>query len=126
MLIAVDPKKELAGNPEPLDDQHMVFNVRPADNPTAPTQIVVQPIDGGQRKALVDSGWTPRLLPTGQLAYVDSGTLFVVPFDIEHRAVIAAAARVSRRHRNRARATLRSRRYGDRELSNQRRYRPSR
>ena len=40
-----------------------------------------------QKVVLPNAGMAPRYLPTGHLAYVSKGTLYVVPFDLERREV---------------------------------------
>lgn len=50
-------------------------------------QIVVQALDGGARKTLVDGGTNGRYVPTGHLVYALSGTLLAVRFDLGSLAV---------------------------------------
>ena len=40
-----------------------------------------------EKVVLPNAGMAPRYLPTGHLAYVSKGTLYVVPFDLERREV---------------------------------------
>jgi serine/threonine-protein kinase len=47
-------------------------------------KIVVQALEAGKRKVLVDGGTDARYLPTGHLAYVRAETLMAVPFDLDH------------------------------------------
>ena len=92
-LITVDPVKERAVQPQLLDDgRHVLFAVTSVLNVGRETangegQIVVQAIDGGPRKVLVNLGANPRLLPTGHLVYVHDHTLFAVAFDSRQLAV---------------------------------------
>jgi len=44
-------------------------------------RIVVQSLDTGARKTLIDGGSSPRYLPTGHLVYARAGALAAVPFD---------------------------------------------
>src|SRR5206468_194549 len=44
--------------------------------------IVVQPLRGGSRKTVVQSGADGQYLPTGHLAYAVSGVVLSVPFDL--------------------------------------------
>jgi serine/threonine-protein kinase len=86
-LVSVDGKTERAVQPQLLEDrQHIVFSIpspvatgRESGSGEGP--IVVQRIDGTDRKVLVGMGLHPRVLPTGHLVYVQNGTLFAVPFD---------------------------------------------
>jgi len=47
-----------------------------------PARIEVQDVGTGERKILVQGGGYGRYLPSGHLAYVQSGTLMVAPFDL--------------------------------------------
>ena len=46
------------------------------------SQIVVQDLETGERRVLVEGGTDGRYVPTGHLAYFRDGTLFAVPFDL--------------------------------------------
>jgi len=50
-------------------------------------QIVVQSLNTGQRKTLVEGGSDARYLSTGHLVYALVGLLFAVPFDSKHLQV---------------------------------------
>jgi dipeptidyl aminopeptidase/acylaminoacyl peptidase len=52
--------------------------------------IEVQSIRGGSRKVLVRGGTFGRYLTSGHIAYVNQGTLYVVPFDLATLAVHGA------------------------------------
>ena len=43
--------------------------------------LVVQPLPTGARKVVQRGGYYGRYLPSGHLAYLHDGTLFVAPFD---------------------------------------------
>ena len=45
-------------------------------------QIVVQSLETGVRKLLIESGSDARYVPTGHIVYASGGTLFAVPFDL--------------------------------------------
>ena len=45
-------------------------------------RIVVQSLDTGERKVVIDGGTFGRYLPTGHLVYARAGALFAVPFDL--------------------------------------------
>jgi hypothetical protein len=45
-------------------------------------QIVVQSLDTGARRVVVDAGTDARYVPTGHLVYAVGGTLLAVPFDV--------------------------------------------
>ena len=46
-------------------------------------QIVVQSLETGERRVLIDGGSDARYLPTGHIVYALGTTLFAVPFDVE-------------------------------------------
>ena len=46
------------------------------------SRIVVQDLETGEQRVLVEGGTNGRYVPTGHLAYVRDGTLFAVPFDL--------------------------------------------
>ena len=45
-------------------------------------QIVVQDLETGERRVLIEGGTDARYAPTGHLVYVRQGTLLAVPFDL--------------------------------------------
>jgi serine/threonine-protein kinase len=45
-------------------------------------RIVVQSLDTGKRKTLVEGGTCPRYSPTGKLLYARSGNVYAVPLDL--------------------------------------------
>src|SRR5262245_14168663 len=49
--------------------------------------VVVQPLDGGERRVLVSGGTDARLVSPGHLVYMKGGTLMAVPFDVGSRQV---------------------------------------
>lgn len=83
VLIAVDANKgEHAHGPQILPDGRTVLFTlghRSWDD----AQIVVQSLDSGERRVLIDGGTDARYLPTGHLVYALSGNLLAVPFDVD-------------------------------------------
>ncbi len=53
--------------------------------------IVVQSLETGERRVLVEEGTNARYSPTGHLVYVRAGTLMAVPFDLERLEVTGEA-----------------------------------
>jgi Tol biopolymer transport system component/tRNA A-37 threonylcarbamoyl transferase component Bud32 len=51
------------------------------------SRIVVQPLPSGERLVVRDGGFYARYLPSGHVAYIRDGTLFVVAFDADRLAV---------------------------------------
>ncbi len=95
-LVSVDPKKEIVADPQLLaGGKHVLFTSKSlASSGDTEGQIVVQAIERKDEKArkdreiLVNHGADPRVLPSGQLVYIQAGTLLAVPFDIKRLAVI--------------------------------------
>ena len=69
----------------------VLFSVRSSPNDQVQARVVVQPLDGGERKTLVEGGLDGRYLPTGHLVYVISGDLFAAPFDLASLSVSGGA-----------------------------------
>jgi serine/threonine-protein kinase len=57
-------------------------------------QIVVQRLDSGERKTLVEAGAGGRYVPTGHLVYPIAGNLFAVPFDLPSLSVTGGAVSI--------------------------------
>jgi Tol biopolymer transport system component len=87
-LLTVDPGSEQVAQPELLaDGKHIMFVSIPQGVTGSEDRIVVQSLDGKDRRTLVSAGSDPRVLPTGQLLYIHEGTLLAVPFDIKRLEV---------------------------------------
>ncbi len=61
---------------------------------TNEARIMVAPADGSEPRALVPAGATPRYSPSGHLVYVQAGTLFAAPFDVNTLSVTREAVPV--------------------------------
>lgn len=57
-------------------------------------RLVVQSLDTGERKVLVEGGRDARYVSTGHLLYAQRGTLLAVPFDLDRLDVIAGPVAV--------------------------------
>ena len=80
MLVPL--KDQIPSSPQMLPGRRgVLFSVRPE------SRVVVQPLDGGAPKTLVEGGLDGRYLPTGHLVYAISGDLFAVPFDLASLSV---------------------------------------
>ncbi len=53
--------------------------------------IGIKSFGAPSHEILIETGTWPRYLPTGHLAYVSAGTLFVVPFDIDALKITGSA-----------------------------------
>jgi serine/threonine-protein kinase len=87
-LATADAAKEFVSQPQLLDDgKHLLFVLRDRGGTEGEGRIVVQALDGKDRRTLVNGGSDPRVLPTGQLLYIHDATLLAVPFDRKRLAV---------------------------------------
>ena len=82
LLIRVDPGREWAHGPQILPGGHSVLFTLGGAFSWDDSQIVVQSLETGERKVLVDGGTDARYASTGHLVYVRAGTLLAVPFDL--------------------------------------------
>ena len=64
------------------------------DNRWDSARIVVQSIDGGEPKTLVEGGSDARYVPTGHIVYALRGTLLAVPFDLATLSVTGGSVPV--------------------------------
>jgi eukaryotic-like serine/threonine-protein kinase len=60
----------------------------------SPSRIEVASIEGGAHKTLLPNGTYARFLPSGHIVYLDRGTLFAVPFDLERLEIAGVPAPV--------------------------------
>jgi Tol biopolymer transport system component len=84
-MVAVEEKKgELAYGPQLLPDgRNVLFTLGTAGRGDwNESQIVVQSLDNGERKVVVNPGRDARYIETGHLVYARSGALLAVPFDL--------------------------------------------
>jgi len=72
----------------------VLFSVRRPSNAQDHGRVVVQRLDGSERKTLVNGGLDGRYLPTGHLVYAISGDLFAVPFDLASLSVSGEAVAI--------------------------------
>ena len=85
-LATADAAKETVAQPQLLEDgKHVLFALRARGRAASDGTIMVQALDGKDRRTLVNGGSDPRVLPTGQLLYIHDGTLLAVPFGCYRR-----------------------------------------
>ena len=72
----------------------VLFTAAPALNAFDSANIEVMSFAGHQRKTLVRGGTFGRYLPSGHLVYVNGGTLFAVPFNLDRMEVHGTPAPV--------------------------------
>ena len=77
---------EAAGSPQLLPGgEWLLFTLRSAVTPLwDESQIVVQSLVTGERRALVNGGTDGRYVATGHLVYARERTLFALAFDVEN------------------------------------------
>ncbi len=57
-------------------------------------RVVVQSLESGERKTVVEGGSTAQYIPTGHLLYARGGIIFAVPFDVSRGQVSGQAVAV--------------------------------
>ncbi|MDA2925063.1 hypothetical protein MYX65_10525, partial [Acidobacteria bacterium AH-259-L09] len=84
LLISVDATKdESAHGPQILPgEKAMLFTLRSGGVSWDDAQILVESLQTGERKVLINGGRDARYVPTGHLLYAQAGTLLAVPFDL--------------------------------------------
>ena len=97
-LLAADPKTEQLAQPQLLPDgKHVIFVSSPPEETGGEGRIVIQSVRGQDRRTLVNRGADPRVLPTGQLTYIQDGALLAVGFDISRLTLTGGAVPVIER-----------------------------
>ena len=90
-IVKLDPG-QVAQHPQMLPGgRTMMFTLARRDDQPPPAQIVVQSLDTGVRRVIVERGVEARYLPTGHIVYALAGTLFAVPFNVNTLAVTGGA-----------------------------------
>ena len=83
---------EYAHGPELLPGgEWMLFTLCRSVRGWSNASIVAQSLTGNERKVLVEHGREARYVASGHLTYVDGGTLFAVPFDLDDMRVDGSA-----------------------------------
>jgi serine/threonine-protein kinase len=89
-LVKLEPDK-VAEGPQLLPGGRAILFTLVGRADRAAAQIVVQSLDTGVRRVVLDPGADARYLPTGHLVYAIEGTIFGVPFDPTTLAVTGSA-----------------------------------
>ena len=95
-ITQVDATKGETGHRWPVflpGGKEFLFVIEKGSNPDD-AQIVVQRLDTGHRRLLVQGGTFPQYVPAGHLVYVHRGTLLAVPFDVDRLQVKGTAVPV--------------------------------
>jgi Tol biopolymer transport system component len=104
-VIATVASDEMASLPQMLPGGNAVlFSVKKTSDMWDAGKVVVQVL-GGERKTLVEGGADGRFLPTGHIAYAQSGVLLAVPFDLAKLAVAGGPVPIVEGVRRRATGT---------------------
>jgi serine/threonine-protein kinase len=94
VAIDISPESTWARWPQILPGGQFVMYTATTGAGADRATIEVQSISGGNRKVLVSGGAFGRYLPSGHLAYVNQGTLYAMPFDLEQLTVHGVAVPV--------------------------------
>src|SRR5215208_1540732 len=94
VVIDISPESTGARWPQILPGGQFVMYTATTGAGADRATIEVQSIRGGNRKVLVSGGAFGRYLTSGHLAYVNQGTWYAMPFDLEQLAVRGAAVPV--------------------------------
>ena len=88
VLVKMDASEEESGHgPQILPDgKTLLFTLAVGEN-WDEAQILVQSLDTGERKVLIEGGSDARYVPTGHLVYALGETVFSVTFDLERLEV---------------------------------------
>ncbi|MFQ5652923.1 MAG: protein kinase, partial [bacterium] len=57
--------------------------------------VVVQSIESGEKRTLIQEGANPRYVPTGHIIFIGSGDLMAVPFDLKTLTITGPASPLS-------------------------------
>jgi eukaryotic-like serine/threonine-protein kinase len=96
-LTQVDARKGETNHRWPMflpGGKAFLFAIEHGENPDN-AEIVVQQLDTGQRRLLVQGGTYPQYVPTGYLAFVRGAKLLAIPFDVVRSEVKGQAITVS-------------------------------
>jgi eukaryotic-like serine/threonine-protein kinase len=75
------------------DGRHALFTLARAGSASFDeAEIVIAPLDGGERRAIVPHGSCGRYVPTGHLVYMRGGSMMAVAFDADTREVTGTPA----------------------------------
>jgi eukaryotic-like serine/threonine-protein kinase len=80
-LIVTARDGEVLSAPQLLPD-HRTLMFGTATARDVEGQIVVQPVDGGPRRTIIERGRNAEYLKTGHLVYISGRTLYAVPFEL--------------------------------------------
>ena len=84
LVIPTEAAERVHGPQMLPGDEWVLFTLTSASGPTRwdEAQIVVQSLESGERKILLEGGSDARYVPTGHLIYAFESVLFALPFDL--------------------------------------------
>ena len=84
LLVATEQGEQVHGPQILPDEKSVLFTLTSATGQTRwdEAEVVVQSLETGERKVLVEVGSDGRYVPTGHLIYAFEDVLFAVPFDL--------------------------------------------
>ncbi len=98
-LVDMNKTEDFAYGPQLLPDGDtllftLVKRTDAAIDSWSDAQVVVQSLETGERKLLMEGGLDARYVSTGHIVYASGGTLFARPFDLSRLAVTGGAVAV--------------------------------
>jgi serine/threonine-protein kinase len=88
-VVAAAGSDEMLGSPELLPGgRAILYAVKKSAEVWEQAQVVVQRLDGGERKVLVNSGTSARYVETGHLLYMLRGVLLAQRFDLSQLTTV--------------------------------------
>jgi serine/threonine-protein kinase len=89
-LVSVDKPEGIASPSLLPSGRHLLFSHATLTEPSerwTKAQVVVQSLETGERKTVIDGGADGRYLPSGHLVYATGGVVYAVPFDLDTLAI---------------------------------------
>ncbi len=98
VLLELNSSEEVAFSPHLLPNGMLLFSIAKRTSPDIDrwdaAQVVVQSLETGVRKTLIEGGNDARYVPTGHIVYAAGANLFAVPFDLSKLEVSGGAVPV--------------------------------
>ena len=98
VLLELNSSEDAVFGPHLLPNSSLLFSIAKRTNVDIDrwdaAQVVVQSLETGVRKTLIEGGTDARYVPTGHIVYASRGNLFAVPFDLSKLEVTGGAVPV--------------------------------
>jgi len=72
------------------DGDHVLFSTRPNDGSARSGWITVLSLETGETNIVIENAYNARYVPTGHIAFMRSGSLWAVPFDLDRLETVGA------------------------------------